>query len=1016
MIAERDLENRFLELLWQSGWEVKEAKDIVRESYSEPLLLDNLKNAIKRINPWIADEDVTRIINELKIIPSTAEGCKQALEYIKNGISITDSKEKILRKVFLIDYNDIYAKKEKRINEYLAIRQANFINNKIKIRTDIVLYINGIPLVNIELKNPDSLRKNWQDAYADILDYEAKIPELYKYVQIGVVGDTIFKYFATSHWNPEAQTQRLNEWKEDNNKGAIENICAMLMPEKLLNLIKYYVFFREEHNIKTKIIARYMQYRAAEKIVERVKSGLKEESEKKKGLIWHWQGSGKTLAMIFAANKIYQLPEAKNPTIFFILDRQELEDQLFSECASLSLFKTIEVVFSIKHLKEIIAHSNYSGKRGIFITLIHKFSQSDFEHINEYFDDLEKEIKRTGKKEEIITTRKNIISFIDEGHRTQYGLLAAQMNRILKNSFKFAFTGTPIAKKNRNTYAEFSSPDEKWLDRYFMQESIDDGFTLKIAYQARLTDKVHLKKEQLDIFYDSEEDEITDELKEKIENAIGERIGRRELFFENPERIKLIAEDIKNHFNENIRDKYKAMIVTSSRKACTIYYNELLKYFNKEEIEIVMTAGPKERERQIEDYYYRIKNNYGDDFNEAKEKIINNFKQKDNPKILIVVDMLVTGFDAPVLQVIYLDKLIKDYRLLQTIARTNRPYKEKTAGLVIDYVGVLGDINRALLDYLRAGETNENVLYTLNKMEDEFVDLLEKTIKFIENSGVKKGDKDEKSMIRIIKFLFEKEERLSRFLSDYKKISQLYEFLGSNIIKIEKIKDFEWLSFIYIFYRKNYENKNDLVDFYIEKYFKNTLNQVYKNMDIGEFVKTPEIYFDSKALDKLHKIIQDEEIEAANIIFALRNYILVDKSGNPVYVDLIEKIKELIRKWQEEKENYAEIIKQGKLIFEEKIEIEKEQKELNLPDDEFAMYRTLLKVGLKKEQALKSIKDLKNQIDAYLLENIDKLEVQRTISQIIRRYLRQQKYGLGPAELDKINQYLIDDLRANYGK
>ena len=1014
MIAEIDLEYRFLELLRQSGWEIKKASEIARELYSEPLLLNNLKEAIKKINPWIADEDVARVIDEIKNLPSTADGCKQTLEFIKNGISIIDSKEKILKKVFLIDYEDIYARKEKRVNEYLAIEQANFINNRVKIRTDIILYINGIPLVNIELKNPDSLRKNWQDAYNDILNYEEKVPELYKYVQIGVVGDTTFKYFATSLWNRDAQ--RINEWKEEGDKSAIENICSMLIPEKLLNLIKYYVFFREEHNIKTKVIARYMQYRAAEKIVERVKTGLKQETEKKVGLIWHWQGSGKTLTMIFAANKIYQLPEASNPTIFFILDRQELEDQLYSECNGLSLFKTIEVVSSIQDLKEIIKHSNYSGKRGIFITLIHKFNPNDFEHLDEYFDDLEKEIKRAEKKNEIITTRKNIISFIDEGHRTQYGKLAAQMKKILKNGFRFAFTGTPISEKNRNTYAEFSSPEEKWLDRYFMEESIEDGFTLKIAYQARLTDKVHLRKEELDIFYKSDEEELTDELKREIENVIIKRIGKRELFFENPERIKLIAEDIKNHFNENIRGKYKAMIVTSSRKACTIYYEELLRYFKKEEIEIVMTAGPKEQEKEIENYYQRIKNNYGVEFDQAREKIINNFKQKENPKILIVVDMLVTGFDAPVLQVIYLDKLMKDYRLLQTIARTNRPYKEKAAGLVIDYVGVLGDINKALLDYLRAGESQEYVLNTINEMEKEFVDLLEDTIEFIEKSGVKKGNRDEKSMIRIIKFLFENEENLTKFLSDYKRISRLFEFLGSDIIKIEKLEDFEWLSFIYIFYRKNYESKNDLKDIYIENYFKRTLDQVYKNIEIGEFIKTPEIYFDNKKLEQLHKIIQDEELEAANIIFALRNYILVEKSGNPIYVDLIERIKELIRRWQEEKENYAEIIKQGKLIFEEKNEIEKEQKELNLPDDEFAMYRTLIKAGLNKEQALKSIRDLKNVIDNYLLENIDKLEVQREISKIIRRYLRQQNYGLRPSQLDDINKYLIDDLRVSYGK
>ena len=281
----------------------------------------------------------------------------------------------------------------------------------------------------------------------------------------------------------------------------------MLIPETLLNIIRNYLFIRIERGATTKVITRYMQYRAAEQISSRVLNNIEGKDPKNKGLIWHWQGSGKTLTMIFAANKLYRHPELQNPTVFFVVDREELETQLSDEFNALDITKP-EVIDSIHALRKIIQHDEYRGKRGIFITLIHKFRPEEL-------SELQKELDTLSKTRETIQTRKNVILFIDEAHRTQYGTLAAQMNEILKNAEAYAFTGTPVAKQGHDTYGQFSyPPEEKYLDKYFMTDSIEDGFTLKIAYQPRLENEkgIHLKKDMLETFLEVNLEEIPENL------------------------------------------------------------------------------------------------------------------------------------------------------------------------------------------------------------------------------------------------------------------------------------------------------------------------------------------------------------------------------------------------------------------------------------------------------------------------------------------------------------------------
>src|SRR3990170_3663993 len=536
IFSEKSLvEDYFIQKLQEKGWKYVPADNLERENLEEPLLTPTLIRALKRSNAniGIGDEEIKQVLNELKLKSSGSEGSKQILNYLRYGVPIKFEKERVVKYVKLLDYENIEN------NDLIISRQVIHQSGDKQIRNDIVLYINGIPITNIECKNPTSLTENWYTAYKQIQEYETTVPEPYKYIQIGIAAEQTAKYFPTAPWQQEET--KIHQWRTPDNPDPIDATIEMLTPETLLNMIRNYLFFRIEHGSTTKVITRYMQYRAAEQIYNRVTNHLQGKETKNKGLIWHWQGSGKTLTMIFAANKLYRDPVLANPTIFFIVDREELETQLYEEFTALDITKP-ETIDSIHALRTIIKHDENKGKRGIFITLIHKFRPEEFQQH-------QKELEKLAKTQETIQTRKNVILFIDEAHRTQYGLLAAQMKQILKNASPFALTGTPIAKMGRDTYTEFSyPPKEPYLDKYFIIDSIEDGFTLKIAYQPRLEKDVHLNKQMLDTFIQVEFDEIPEEYREKTEEKIKQKLNQIKVILENNERIKKVAQDIKEHF------------------------------------------------------------------------------------------------------------------------------------------------------------------------------------------------------------------------------------------------------------------------------------------------------------------------------------------------------------------------------------------------------------------------------------------------------------------------------------
>ena len=659
------VEMPLIELLKNDGWTYISGDDLARDSFKEPLLTAVLARKIHEINSNLdlEDTEVWHAIRELQMRGDGPENQKKILQFFQRGVPIRIEKLREVRYVRLFDYakpsNNTF------IVSNQVIHEGSGEQDDGRKRNDIILYINGIPLVNIECKTPASLTENWTNAYKQIKEYEQTIPELYKYVQIGIAAEQVFKYFPIVPWQREVE---VDEWRlEEEGFDPMDAAAEMLRPERLLDLIQNFLFIRREFGEEKKVLPRYIQYRAANKMVQRVLDNLAGKTEKNKGLIWHWQGTGKTLTMIFAANKLYFHPALQNPTIFFVVDRIDLEEQLYAEYNALSTVQP-EIIGSSEELRSVLQHDDGKGKRGIMITLIHKFRPEELKELGEELE----------KAKSSIVGRKNVIVFIDEGHRSQYGLLAAQMKAIFKNAFFFALTGTPIQKTgNRDTYKEFGYPDDDdyYLDRYFIKDSIDDGYSVKIAYQPRLEKEegIHLNKEMLKTFLEVELEEIPESYRENVEDGIKRRLNTINLFLENPARIERVVADIARDFTENVDGKFKAMVVAASRKACVRYKRALDKLLLPKVSEVVMTHTDGDDE-EIRIYTEELKKRYGTTDTEAINKTVReNFRdEKDLPKILIVTSKLLTGFDAPILQTMYLDKPLKEHRLLQAIARTNR--------------------------------------------------------------------------------------------------------------------------------------------------------------------------------------------------------------------------------------------------------------------------------------------------------------------------------------------------------
>lgn len=700
IISEDNIEQIFIQEFIDLGYEYINGTDISPEGispereYSDVILKERLQSAISKFNPNIpydAQDEALR-----KVLRSDSsdlyQNNYQFHKYLTEGVDVEYRKgERIAGdKVWLIDYNDPSN------NEFLVVNQFTIIENNVNKRPDLILFVNGLPLVVIELKNAVDENANINAAFNQLQTYKHTVPTLFQYNALLIASDG----WDALYGSLTAPKQFFVPWKSiDGHLVADENIPQMEVMAKgmlnksvLLDLVRHFTIFHSNKEKISKIVPRYHQYFAVNKAVDATKKATDENGDQRAGVVWHTQGSGKSLSMAFYAGKLVLALD--NPTLVILTDRNDLDDQLF-DTFSLSqdiLRQTPVQAENREHLKSLL--SVKSG--GIVFTTIQKF----LPEIKEKIDLGNGKFKNIKGQFEELSDRRNIVVIADEAHRSQYDFMdgfAKHMRDALPNASFIGFTGTPIESTDKNTQAVFGD----YIDIYDIQQAVEDGATVRIYYENRLA-KINLKDEEkprVDAEFEelTESEELTDQQKLKAKWA------RLEAIVGNQHRLSLIAADIVKHFEErNAILDGKAMIVCMSRRICVDLYDEIIKlkpeWHSADDtdgvIKVVMTGSSSDPLN----FQPHVRN-------KPKRKALGERLKdpQDKLKLAIVRDMWLTGFDAPSMHTLYIDKPMKGHNLMQAIARVNRVYKDKEGGLVVDYIGIATDLKKALSIYTESG-------------------------------------------------------------------------------------------------------------------------------------------------------------------------------------------------------------------------------------------------------------------------------------------------------------------------
>ena len=918
------VEDFILQELQKLGWKYVKPEEMNqrrKEDFEEPLVIEDLKEALKRVNTQVelTEPDLDFVVIKLRTIPANIEGIRQFLGVFRNGLVVPLKKERKERILRLVDLENI----EK--NKFVVTNQYRVEGAKPD-KPDIVLLVNGIPLALIECKNPTIEEVDWTDAYDQIKRYEEEIPETFKYVQFSIATDGIKTYYFPNAFNEEGKDLR-SVWKdlyplkkEGFKDGTLRiTIYGLLARPNFLDLIENFIFVRKEKDKSTKVMTRYMQFKASNQIFHRVIDTLRGKQDKKFGLIWHWQGSGKTYTMAFSAWKLFHCPETQRPSIFILVDRRDLEEQIEEDFSFIEV--PIEKVGSIRELTQVLTWGK-EGKRGIFLVTIEKFSQKEFARL-----------EKQGERIEI--ERENVIVLADEVHRTQYGKFATLMRSVFGNAFIFGFTGTPLSKIERNTFQRFCPKDEFYLDRYSMLDALEDGFTVALCYQARLPD-YHLEKQQFDEFAEFEEEQIKT-LPPEEQRELRKKIRVIKAFVKKPERVGLVARDISEHFKEIVEPtELKAMVVTIDREACVLYKNALDKLLPPNYSEIVMTVEQNPKSI-IKDYFQNLQARYGTkDVKEIHNRIIEDFKTKKEPKILIVTDMLITGFDAPNLWTMYLDKPLKEHRLLQAIARTNRPFMNKEFGLINDYVGVLKELEKAF-EKFEASDANalKVVIRDLSREKEAFRKLITEALRNF--AQVKKEDTYE-SLENALNVLVDPQSARN-FETIMKDLMKSYEMLKGEAFLMGYLSDYTWLVKIFVAYNKKFKKAN-VDELKIESLSKKTIKLIQETIDVKGIDDTyPTVSVDKEYIGTLRKSVPGTIGAAIDVITNIRHEAR-SYLGSPFFINLSREVETTYQELRAKKVEVKDAVQKLLDISEKIAEWKKEEEAIG--KDRYPVYEAIM--------------------------------------------------------------------------
>jgi type I restriction enzyme R subunit len=708
-ITENEIEEIALSYLqglgytYQLGTVISPDGEHPERQYNEVVLVTRLRDAIDKLNPNLsqdAKEDALKKVLRTES-PNALINNENFHRYLTDGVDVEMRTESGIRgeKIYIVDFEN------PENNEFLAVNQFTIIEGNQNKRPDIILFVNGLPLVVIELKNAVDENANLKSAFNQLQTYKQAIPSLFTYNSLLIISDG---------WDARCGTitsdyGRFMTWKTKDGQTTADHLQpqmevmfhGMLNKQTLLDLIRQFIVFEKSDSKTLKKVAAYHQYYAVNKAVESTVTASGNNGDRRGGVIWHTQGSGKSLSMVFFSGKLIIEPRMENPTLVILTDRNDLDEQLhetFTNCQQL-LRQEPQKAESRQDLRKLLKVA--SG--GIVFTTIQKFMPMPTDIVQPENDNVvnEPSVEYIGADIQALSERKNIVVIADEAHRSQYDFIdgfAKHLRDALPNATFIGFTGTPIETTDKNTQAVFGN----YVDIYDIQQAVNDKATVPIFYESRLA-KVHFAEDEK-VSLDEQFEELTEGEELSNRQQMRAKWTRLEAIVGNPNRLQKIAEDLVYHFEQrNAVLDGKAMIVCMSRRICVELYEAIIKIRplwhsdddDKGTIKVIMTGSSSDALKM----QAHIRNK------PRRKAIGDRLKNPNDPlKLVIVRDMWLTGFDAPCLHTLYVDKPMRGHNLMQAIARVNRVFTDgKEGGLVVDYLGIAQELKTALADYTASG-------------------------------------------------------------------------------------------------------------------------------------------------------------------------------------------------------------------------------------------------------------------------------------------------------------------------
>lgn len=894
------------------GWHFVPGPQLARQT-TDVMVEADVKAALIRLNPEIgqnpdfADEVIYRLRAIVQSVrdDGLVRSNEKFMGWLRGEMSMPFGPNQEHVSIRLLDFENPAS------NYLVASTQVTFVQGVEK-RFDLVLFVNGFPLVVGECKSPTRPAVSWVDAADDVHnDYEKTVSAFFvpNVFSFGTEGKT-YRYgsigLPLEHWAP---------WREDGSdiktglNEVQEAVQSMLRPETVLDILEHFTLFATgKKKQKIKMICRFQQYHAVNGIVDRVVQG-----RVRKGLIWHFQGSGKSLLMVFAAQKLRKQASLGAPTVMIVVDRIDLDAQITATFNATDV-PNVEPAETRSKLMELLK----ADTRKVIITTIHKF----------------------GEAEGVLNDRGNIICMVDECHRTQEGDLGRKMRQALPNAFLFGLTGTPINKRDRNTFWAFGSEEDEsgYMSRYRFDESIRDGATLKLHFEPRLID-LRIDRKTIDEEFRT----IGSDLSESDLANLSKQAGRMAHLMKAPNRVKAIAADIARHYQEKVEQNgFKAQVVVYDQESCLLMKEALDELLPPDWSEVVISVGAGEADPRLT----KCRRD-----RDQEEQILDRFRDPQDPlKLIIVTAKLLTGFDAPILQVQYLDKLLKEHTLLQAICRTNRTYPGKSHGLIVDYIGVFDDI-QAALDF--DDKSVQTVVSNISELKAKLPGFLAKCLGFFE--GVDRTVAGYEGLVSAQQCLPNNEVR-DDFASAFSALSQCWETLSPDPFLTEFTADYEWLAKVY----ESVQPPSGNGKLVWHRLGAKTLELIHRNIHV-DAVRTDldELVLDQEVLESI--LLQDDpkkrkEIEI-QIVERLRKH-----ANHPKFIALGQRLEDLKEKFEKGLMHSIQFLKELLQIAQEVVNAEKEEAAID-PTVQGKAALTDLFQSVKTEQTPVIVERVVNDID-----------------------------------------------------